>query len=379
MYTAEQILAFRPDARAALRDPVIRERLDWYVAVLEGRKPAKAIIAATIEAPKDYESMSEEELWRLHDELGRAFDEEWGRVRHGPDQDVSAWVRRRTEPNLLDVKTRLGKMIIRRCYLCERRCGVDRESKRGACLLDKRSRVGSAFLHPGEEAPLTPSGTVFFTGCNFRCAYCQNWDISQMPEEGEEVDEARVAAIASALWRAGARNINWVGGEPTVNMHVILPAIRLMALRGVNAPQLWNTNMYMSVEGLKLLLHVVDIWLPDFKYGNNEHAMRYSAVPRYWETVTRNFSTICSRGENIIIRHLVLPGHVECCTKPILRWIASNCRHALVNIMDQYHPDYLVLRLDKYGDIRRRVTRREMEEAYRYADELGLEWRSVTK
>jgi len=102
-------------------------------------------------------------------------------------------------------------------------------------------------------------------------------------------------------------------------------------------------------------------------------------APRYWEVTTRNFSVICKRREDIIVRHLVLPGHVECCTKPVLKWLAENCNHALVNIMDQYRPEYLVERLGRYREIKRRVSEEEMEEAYRYADSLGLTWREITR
>jgi putative pyruvate formate lyase activating enzyme len=116
----------------------------------------------------------------------------------------------------------------------------------------------------------------------------------------------------------------------------------------------------------------MDIWLPDFKYGNDQCALRYSVAPRYVEVVSRNLKMICDRDEDIIIRHLVLPGHVECCTRPVLRWIAHNCPRAIVNVMDQYHPDYLVPRLSRYRELNRRVTEGEMRRAYEYARELGI-------
>lgn len=367
---------YRPDAVAVWRDPVVRERLSWYSAVMRNSAPAKFHIAARLEAPADYASMDEAELWRVHDELGRAFDEEWALQREKPD--VSLTRRNLPRASLLDVKVELAKRQLRHCMLCERRCGVDRTAKRGACLLDAKPRVASFFLHMGEEAPLVPSGTVFFAGCNFRCVYCQNWDISQKPENGVEVTPSALAVIQMKLREEGARNINWVGGEPTPNIPFILESLKMLARRGVNVPQLWNSNMYLTPEGLGLILHVIDIWLPDFKYGNDSCAMRYSVAPRYWEVVTRNLSAICKRGEDMIIRHLVLPGHIECCTKPVLRWIAENCPRALVNVMDQYHPDYLVPTSSKYTEINRVVSKDEMRRAYQYADELGLVWRPVS-
>ncbi|MFN3803600.1 MAG: radical SAM protein [Pyrobaculum sp.] len=368
---------YRPDAIAVWKEPVVRERLRWYHAVMRDIAPAKYHIAARIEAPPDYATLDTQDLWKLHQELSKAFDGEWLKQKERPD--ISLTKRELPEASFLDVKIELGERELRRCTLCERRCGVDRTKGRGACLLDDKAYVASFFHHLGEEAPLVPSGTVFFAGCNFRCVFCQNWDISQHPEAGVEATPEALASIQIRLREEGARNINWVGGEPTPNIPHILKSLKVLARRGVNAPQLWNSNMYLTPEGLSLILHVIDIWLPDLKYGDDRCALRYSVAPRYWEVVTRNFSAICRRGENIIIRHLVLPGHVGCCTKPVLKWITENCSHALVNIMDQYRPEHLVVKLDRYREIRRGVNKREMEEAYSYADSLGLAWREVTR
>lgn len=367
---------YRPDAVAVWSEPAVKERLSWYYAVMRNSAPAKYHIAARVEAPADYASMDETELWRIHDELGRAFDEEWARQKERPTPSLAE--KPLPPASLLDVKIELARRQLRRCNLCERRCGIDRTRNKGACMLEDKPKVASWFLHMGEEAPLVPSGTLFFAGCNLRCVYCQNWDISQRPENGVETTPRQLAAIQIELRMKGARNINWVGGEPTPNIPAILESLRELATRKFNTPQLWNSNMYLTPEGLSLILHVMDIWLPDFKYGNDTCALRYSVAPRYVETVTRNLSIICRRGEDVIIRHLVLPGHIECCTKPVLRWIAQNCPRALVNIMDQYHPDYLVPVLARYSEINRFVSEREMKEAYRYADELGLVWRPVS-
>ncbi len=367
---------YRPDAVAVWDSPLVREKLSWYHAVMRDVAPAKFHIAARIEAPRDYRKLETEELWKLHDELAGVFDNEWRRQKTEPD--TSLVMRQIPQASLLDVKIELAERQLRRCLLCERKCGVDRLHNRGACFLDHKPHVASFFHHLGEEAPLVPSGTIFFSGCNFRCVYCQNWDISQYPEAGAETKPEALAAMQVRLREEGARNINWVGGEPTPNIPHILKSMLELAKRGVNVPQLWNSNMYLTPEGLNLILHVVDIWLPDFKYGSDKCALRYSIAPRYMEVVTRNLSTICRRGEDVIIRHLVLPGHVDCCTKPVLKWIAENCSRALVNVMEQYRPDYLVLKLEKYREIRRRVSQREIDEAYNYADSLGLTWREVS-
>ena len=180
--------------------------------------------------------------------------------------------------------------------------------------------------------------------------------------------------------REGARNINYVGGDPTPSTWIILDAIRQLR---VNIPQLWNSNMYCSKECMMLLLDVMDFWLPDFKYGNNECAEKLSKVKNYWEVVSRNHKlayeqTVANGSSGMIIRHLVLPGHVECCTRPVLEWIAENCPKALVNVMSQYYPTHLVPKSKNYRDINRRVSPEEMRKAYQLADELGLVWRPVS-
>jgi putative pyruvate formate lyase activating enzyme len=132
----------------------------------------------------------------------------------------------------------------------------------------------------------------------------------------------------------------------------------------------------MSEEAMKLLSHVVDIWLPDFKYGNNECALRLSKVPRYMETITRNLKIAVEWGD-MIIRHLVLPNHIECCSKPVLKWISDNIpkERVVVNIMDQYRPEYKAY---EYKDISRKPTLQELEEVYRYADSLKILWREIS-
>lgn len=147
-----------------------------------------------------------------------------------------------------------------------------------------------------------------------------------------------------------------------------------------NVAQLWNSNMYVSIEGMKLLLDIMDIWLPDLKYGSDDCALRISKAPNYWEIATRNIKMAHDLGGgNVIIRVLVLPNHFECCVKPILEWIAENCPHALTNIMRQYRPMWRVRsEPDKFSDLNRGPSRDEMRKAHELADELGLIWRPVS-
>ncbi|MEM1695962.1 MAG: pyruvate formate lyase-activating protein, partial [Desulfurococcaceae archaeon] len=145
-----------------------------------------------------------------------------------------------------------------------------------------------------------------------------------------------------------------------------------------NVPQLWNSNMYMTLESTNLLVDVIDIWLPDLKYGNNECAWRLSKVRNYWEITTRNIKIAHDTGD-MIIRHLVLPNHIECCTRTTLEWIAKNAPRALVNVMEQYRPEHIVAKYPKlYPDIARRLKREEIYVAYKIAEELGLVYKPVS-
>ncbi len=367
----------RPDAVEALYNETLRRCLSWYYAVMENRKPAKFVIAKSIQVNEKIENLDLDSLWDLHRELEKEFFSRLREVQHEDltyDEYVSKYGV--VEPSFLDVKIEIAKRILRSCRFCEWRCSVNRlAGEKGFCRLDATTYVHSWFLHLGEEAPLVPSGTIFYGSCNFRCVYCQNWDISQEHiYEGAIVDGKRLALISKQLREEGARNINHVGGDPTPNLHTILESMKWL---DINVPQLWNSNFYMSEEAMNLLIHVIDIWLPDFKYGNNECAERLSKVRRYIEVVTRNLKIAAEHGD-MIIRHLVLPNHVECCSKKVLEWIANNLPkdRVLVNIMDQYRPEY---RAYEYKDIARRPKREELEEVYSYADKLGIIWREVSR
>ncbi|AEM39370.1 Radical SAM domain protein [Pyrolobus fumarii 1A] len=370
---------YRPDAVHVWFDEDVKRRLSWYYSVMKDMKPAKFMIVKKIDAGEDPAKLDTEALWELHDRLSNEAKRLWRLAVN----DRFGWrdLREIPEPrfSLLDVKVELAHRTLRACTFCERRCRVDRRAgKVGVCRLDWRVYVHSWFHHLGEEAPLVPSGTIFYGGCNFRCVFCQNWDISQTNVRGGvEVDAQKLAKIQRELRVTGARNINHVGGDPTPNLHVILESFKYL---DVNVPQLWNSNMYLTLEAMKLLVDVIDIWLPDFKYGNDKCAVRLSAAPRYFEVVTRNLKIAAENGD-MIIRHLVLPGHIECCTKPVLRWIAENLPKdkILVNIMDQYRPEYLVAKYpNRWLDIARRPTKEEIEEAYEYARKLGIRFEPVS-
>jgi len=368
----------RPDAEVVWSSKKVQHKLRWYSLVMNDISPAKFMIAKKVPAdfnPRDGRSL--EELWAAHDSIRNRFLKMLNEARNGK-LTLSDYKKLPTPRyTFLDLKIELAKRIVKECRFCERRCLVNRETRRGFCGLGLKSYVTTYFLHLGEEAPLVPSGTIFYGSCNFKCVYCQNYDISQEnPYQGIEAGAKEIAVIQEYLRSEGARNINHVGGDPTPNIHNIVESLKFVK---VNVPQLWNSNMYLTEEALTIIIDLIDIWLPDFKYGNNKCALRLSLVNRYFDVITRNLRIICESGDPIIIRHLVLPNHIECCTKPILKWIAINCNNALVNIMGQYRPEYKVWRSpEKFKDISRRPSAEEMKEAYKYAEKLGLDYEEVS-
>ncbi len=355
----------------------VRKRLSWYFMVMRNLRPAKFLICKQIASSKHPQLMTEAQLWQEHESLRLEFLGKWKKIEQNEALQKGTDM---PEFNFLGLKVELLNRILRKCVLCEWRCKVDRvEGKRkGACHLDTTARLATFFRHFGEEPPLVDrkgSGTIFFASCTFRCAFCQNWDISQDQHAGTPVSPGTLSRIMKSLRSEGAANINLVGGEPTPNLHVIMEAINLVS---VNVPIVWNSNMYLTPEVMRILADIVDLWLPDFKWGNDSCALKYSRISRYFEVVSRNHAMIQGSGD-LIIRHLVMPGHVECCTKPVLDWIAENCSRALVNLMSQYRPEHLVVREPmKYHEIVRRPSLQEMRDARTTQDRLGLVWEPVS-
>jgi len=266
------------------------------------------------------------------------------------------------EKGILDKKIKEAFRILKRCRLCERKCNVDRYKTLGFCQLPAKMLVSSYFVHLGEEPFFVPSFTIFFYGCNFGCVFCQNYTISQRLEKAIEMKERELAKIIDK--HSYCKNVNFVGGEPTPYLPFILKTLKYIK---ADLPIVWNSNFYMSEEAMNLLKDVVDVYLSDFKYGNDECAKRLSNVDNYLEIVKRNHLIALKNGE-LVIRHLVMPNHIDCCSKPVLEWIAKNCKKAIVNIMDQYRPEF---RAFEY-EISRRITKEEFEEVISYAKKLRV-------
>lgn len=235
--------------------------------------------------------------------------------------------------SILWYKVQLLKKILEACEFCERRCRVNRYERTGSCGVPLKPKIASIFLHFGEEEELVPSLTVFYAGCNFRCLFCQNYDIARYPLEGEYFEPEELAALISSF-EIRAKNVNFVGGDPTPAAHHVFETL----LKGeFELPVIWNSNMYQSKELQSLLIGVVDLYLADFKYGNDSCALKLSGISNYLEVVTRNLK-VARETSDVIIRHLVLPGHLDCCTAAVLDWLKNNYPEANLNVMFQYRP-----------------------------------------
>ena len=266
---------------------------------------------------------------------------------------------------LLDTKIKNAFSFLKNCELCERKCYVNRlNSKLGFCRVGSKMKISSYFDHHGEEYFFVPSFTIFFMSCTFSCQFCQNWTISQRIEEGEFIEEEEMARIIDK--NSHCKNLNLVGGEPTPQLPFILKTLKFVK-SGI--PVVWNSNFYMSEKSMGLLKNMVDVYLPDFKYGNDKCALRLSKVPNYVKIIKRNH-LLAFKDSEMVIRHLVLPNHIECCSKPILDFIKDNFKdNVIINIMDQYNPQYNAY---KYDDINRNLSEEEFNEVVMYAKKLKL-------
>jgi putative pyruvate formate lyase activating enzyme len=352
----------RPDATAALEDQKVKRSLPRYIDVVRNKKTAKFVIARSMEVDYDSEA-STDELWRVH---GEALIE-YSSFENETDGGKELVRVPEGGKSFLDLKVELARRVMGGCVFCVRRCGVDRLSgERGYCRGGIEFSVSSTFPHLGEEPELVPSGTVFTCGCTITCIHCQNWGISQWREGGTPVRPERMADLVESLRRQGCRNLNMVGGDPTPNAYLWLDTFRHVD-EGIAT--VWNSNSYYSQETAELLAGFIDLYLLDFKYGNNECSSAISNAPGYWEACTRNHLTAKRYGE-LIIRVLVLPGHNDCCTRPILKWIGENLGPwTRVNLMFQYRPEW---RARERPELRQRLSRAQIKEAVMIAEEVGL-------
>ena len=287
------------------------------------------------------------------------------------------------ESGELEERAHRAQAILSSCQLCPRRCQVDRlQGETGVCRTAAQAVVSSYGPHFGEEAPLVGfggSGTIFFTHCNLRCAFCQNYTISQLGE-GRVASKGEIAKMMLSLQQRGCHNINLV--TPTHVVPQILEALVVAAGLGLSIPLVYNCGGYESVDTLKLLDGIVDIYMPDMKYSDDRKARRFSGVKGYpavnqaaVKEMHRQVGDleldergIARRG--LLVRHLVLP-HDIAGTEGVVRFIAEEIStNTYLNVMAQYYPAH---RAHKIPPLSRPLVREEFLQAVNLAREYGLE------
>lgn len=273
--------------------------------------------------------------------------------------------------------------IFENCNLCPRDCRVNRiKGQTGKCLATATVKVSSAAPHFGEEAPLVGrggSGTIFFSNCNLRCIFCQNYSIS-IDGEGIEITEKRLAETMIKLQDLKCSNINLV--TPTHYLPNIVKALQLAIPMGLRIPLVYNTSGYEKLEILQLLDGIIDIYLPDCKYMEPSHAAKYSDgaynYPHYVKIALKEmFRQVGDlqvlRGiavKGLIVRHLVLPNGISG-TKEFLKFVVKYLsKRTYVNIMRQYRPEHKAF---EYPELSRRITQKEYTEALNWAKQFGLQ------
>jgi putative pyruvate formate lyase activating enzyme len=269
------------------------------------------------------------------------------------------------------------------CRVCPRDCKVDRlADKTAACYTGRYARVSSHFAHFGEEDCLRGrygSGTIFFALCNLRCVFCQNWDISQIKTGGMITPPHQLARMMLELQKQGCHNINFVTPEHVVPQ--ILEALPIAIRGGLRLPIVYNTSSYDSMESLRAMDGIVDIYMPDFKFMSVEHSFKYAKAKDYGEVACRTIremhrqvgdlqfgpNGLATRG--LLVRHLVMPGGVAD-TASIMKFLAEEIsRDTYVNVMQQYHPEHKAV---NYSEINRPIYSHEFEDAINAARAAGL-------
>lgn len=284
---------------------------------------------------------------------------------------------------VLEERVQVANEHLRRCNLCARYCNVDRIStvEGAVCGIGEQALIYSFGTHRGEEDPISGwrgSGTIFFSRCNLHCVFCQNWEISQT-DSGEYMTSQKLASIMLSLQERGCHNINLV--SPSHVVAQIISAVFIAAQGGLHLPLVYNTGGYDSPEALELLDGIIDIYMPDIKYGTSGMSRRLSGAPDYCEVNRRairemhrqvgdlvlDANGLAVRG--LLVRHLVLPGDLADSGDALLFIAREISPSTYVNLMDQYYPCY---RADDFPPLDRPLLRGEYRRAAAMAERCGL-------
>lgn len=252
------------------------------------------------------------------------------------------------------------------CELCAHRCGINRlAGELGPCRAGPHSRIFSAQVEVSDELELSPCFAIAFSGCDLRCSFCITGAESWNPQAGDAFDSISIAAQATGALTRGARTIMILGGEPTVHLPA---ALELVSHLPNDARLIWKTNAHGTEQSRALLEGFFDIWLADFKFGNDDCAERLARVSRYTSTVQENLIWAHTH-TNLIVRHLLMPGHTECCWRRVAEWLAETIPGVKVNLRSGFWSGWQARR---HEELRRLVSQDEERRAAEIATKLNL-------
>lgn len=260
----------------------------------------------------------------------------------------------------------IARAALADCRLCAHECGVNRlTGAAGLCHAGADARIFSAQVEVSDELELIPTFAIAFSGCDLRCDFCVTGGPSWNPRLGEAISVEELANRAETALAKGARTIMILGGEPTVHLPT---ALKIVAALPEDAKLVWKTNAHGSSQARELLDGMFDVWLADYKFGNDACAQRLAKVPDYNRIVRENLFWANEHSE-LIVRHLLMPGHVECCWQPIAEWLVENLPGVKVNLRSGFWPAWHAAR---HSELRGTVSKIECETAHAFAKDYDL-------
>jgi putative pyruvate formate lyase activating enzyme len=256
------------------------------------------------------------------------------------------------------------------CHLCPHHCGPARISARGICRVGQQSYIASEMLHLGEEAILQPAHAIFFSGCTATCSFCTAANFAFRPTYGIVVTPQQLAARIRQRQAEGARSLCFIGGDPSPHIPFILETLDCLGADR-QIPAVFNSNFYLTDQALDLLAGSIDLYLPDLKFGPARGAQScgeaIGGMPDYWAVVTGCIDHVWKAGERVMVRHLLMPDHFECCTRPILHWLSGR-EGITVSLLTQY-----LAPAHTRGPLAAALADEEIEQARSLAGQLKLE------
>jgi putative pyruvate formate lyase activating enzyme len=324
-----------------LEDPPPQNFVPWF------QRTQKSFICGL--TGSELEEMETPMVWAIHNV---AMDRKIPLVSHG-------------EVSLLDLKVELGSRILGNCDLCGWNCRTNRYEVSGRCGAKIDAYCNGVFEHICEEEPINTAMNIKLAGCPMKCAFCQTPENHAL-ENGAKPLGLEAWELISRI--RSCRSIEFVGGEPMVSCAGILSFLSA-APEDFSLPVVMNCSAYLGQTGINLMDQIVDVWMPDLNFGNDACAKRLSMIDHYWETAKKAISRMCGQEAKIIVRMLVIPGHVDCCHKRALDWLSRFRNSIWISIMDQYLPLHDAF---KHNDINRIPNEDEIQEIRVYVRKNGL-------